>query len=140
MPLQAIRELAERQGMTFTETRDGFTLEKVLAERKAFLSRKKLRYCARARLVETAGELLFSECLKESGLGLSSGDDDLSPGFSFKKESYQTGGGPREGKIEEQSRLFGKDYSYTFDFADFRRMVEAATRDAGYTFTWKFSL
>ncbi|MHB1324864.1 MAG: hypothetical protein ACYC0L_01460 [Thermoleophilia bacterium] len=38
-------------------------------------------------------------------------DGDMSPGFGFKKETYKTGAGPREGTIEEQSTLFG--YSIT---------------------------
>lgn len=47
---------------------------------------------------------------------------------------------PREGSIEEQSRLFGKEYTYTFDFAAVRKAIEAAVQAAGYSFLWKFFL
>ena len=38
-----------------------------------------------------------------AGSGVSAGDS----GFGFKKETYKTGKGTREGSIEEQSTLFG---------------------------------
>ena len=44
----------------------------------------------------------------------------MSTGFGFKKETYNTFGKERTGSIEEQSKLFGKDYSYKFDFGTFR--------------------
>lgn len=135
-----LQRLAEDFGVVFIAERDRSVLEKVVAERKVFLSYKKLTYRAEFRVVEAARALHFTEVLKESGFGLSSGGDDLSPGFGFKKESYKTGLGPREGSIEEQSRLFGKQYSYTFDFGAFRKAVEAAARDAGYAFVWKLFL
>ena len=140
MLLQTIKHLAEDQGLSWGEDKDIYVMEKVVAERKAFLSRKKLTYRAELRIIDDAKEVYFTELLKESGFGLSSGDDDSSPGIGFIKESYKTGFGGREGSIEEQSRLFGKNYSYTFDFAAFRNLIEAAVRDAGYTFIWKFSL
>ncbi|MHB8159666.1 MAG: hypothetical protein ACYDGS_04125 [Thermoleophilia bacterium] len=65
-------------------------------------------------LADGVRTIRFSEMLKESGSGVSGGggfDGDMSPGFGFKKETYKTGAGPREGTIEEQSTLFG--YSIT---------------------------
>jgi len=140
MLLQTIKCLAEAQGMSLSEEKSSYVLEKVIAERKAFLSRKKLIYRARLNIVEETKELQFTEILKESGLGLSSGADEMSTGFGFKKEPYKTSLGPREGRIEEQSHLFGKQYSYSFDFAAFRNAIEDAARTEGYAFSWKFYL
>ena len=74
--------------------------------------------------------------LKESGSGVSSGGDDISPGFGFKAETYKTGAGPREGTITEQSQYFGKQYSYSYDFSAIRTWVEQAATAAGYTFNY----
>lgn len=142
MLLETLLEIAAGQGLTVTEKKGLYTLERVVAERKAFLCRKKLTYRAKFRVSEESKEVHFTELLKESGFGVSSGsvDTDMSPGFGFKKETYKTGTGPREGTIEEQSRLFGKEYTYTFDFAAFRKAVEAAAQAAGYSFHWEFFL
>ncbi|MHB8859036.1 MAG: hypothetical protein ACYC6Z_06085 [Thermoleophilia bacterium] len=111
-PSGAPAELKEKKGV--------WTMKAVIAERKAFLSKKKLEYIAKFRIDDATKTIRFSEMLKESGSGLSSGgggfDSGMSPGFGFKKETYRTGAGPREGTIEEQSSLFGKDYDYKFDF------------------------
>jgi hypothetical protein len=61
----------------------------------------------------------------------------MSPGFGFKKETYNTFGKERKGSIEEQSRLFGRDYSYRFDFGAFREAVRKAAEGAGYRFEVK---
>ena len=142
MLLQTIRANAEVQGFSFSEEKGFYVLEKVIAERKAFLTHKKLIYRAKFRINEEEKELLFTEFLKESGFGLTSGagDDGLSPGFGFKKESYKTGMGPREGSIEEQANLLGKRYNYSFDFGAFRKSLEEIARVEGYSFRWKYSL
>ena len=82
----------------------------------------------------------FSEMLIEAGSGLSSGggyDDGMSTGFGFKTESYNTFGGARQGTIEEQSNLFGKEYSYTFDFKVARSIVKEVAEKAGYQFEYQ---
>jgi hypothetical protein len=135
--IEEIRKIATSNGASLTEKKGVFTFEKVVAERKAFLSKKRLTYIARFRLDETEKEIIFTEMLKESGMGLSSGDSDISAGWGFKKESYKTGSGPREGTIQEQSALFGKDYSYRFDFGAIRGTFEAAAARAGWRFTYK---
>jgi len=140
MLLQVIKGFAEVQGLSLSKDKGCYLLEKVLAERKGFSSRKKLIYRAKFRIDDEKNELQFSELLKESGLGLSSGDEGLSPGFGFKTESYKTGPGRREGSIEEQSLLFGKQYNYSFDFGVFRRSIEDAARTEGYAFIWKYFL
>ena len=82
------------------------------------MTKQKLIYSAKFRVDEGNREVRFTEMLKESGAGMSSGgiDSGMSSGFGFKKESYNTLSGPREGTIEEQSNLFGKKYEYKFDF------------------------
>jgi hypothetical protein len=142
MLIETIQTIAAAQELSLTEKKGVYTLARVVAERKSFLCRKKLLYRARLRIVEEKKEVHFTELLKESGFGLSSGsvDTEMSPGFGFKKETYKTGLGPREGTIEEQSTLFGKQYTYTFDFCTVRKAVESAAQAAGYTFQWKFFL
>ncbi|MBN1152712.1 MAG: ribonucleoside-triphosphate reductase [Dehalococcoidia bacterium] len=124
-------ELKEKKGV--------YSLEFTVAERKAFLSKKKLTYSAKFRVDDERQELRFTEMLKEASSGMSSGDSDMSPGFGFKKESYKTGAGPREGSIEEQSVLFGKDYTYSFDFKKVRGCVEQAAARAGYSFKYQIT-
>ena len=124
-------DLKEKKGV--------YTLEFTVAERKAFLSKKKLTYSAKFRIDDAAKELRFTEMLKEASSGMSSGDSDFGPGFGFKKESYKTGTEPREGAIDEQSTLFGKQYTYTFDFKQVRMAVEAAAAAAGYAFKYQIT-
>lgn len=136
--IDEIVKLAQGSGATLSEKKGVHTLEMLVAERKAFLSRKKLTYLAKFRVDDAGKELRFTEMLKESGFGLSSGDSGLSPGFGFKTESYSTGfGKPREGTIEEQSTLFGKQYSYTFDFGRMRSAFETIAQAHGYAFKYQ---
>jgi len=125
-------EVSEKKGV--------FTVRHVVAERKSFLSRKKLVYIAKYRIDENKREVRFTEMLKETGFGLAGGSDfNNSPGFGFKKETYKTGLGAREGGIEVQSNLLGKKYSYTFDFKTLRAALEKKTQDAGFAFTYQIT-
>jgi hypothetical protein len=137
---QAIKEIGKTVPGQFESQKDGSArMEAIIAERKAFLSKKKLTYICRFRVDEPSKEVRFFEMLKESGFGVSSGggDDEMSSGFGFKKETYNTFGKERKGSIEEQSTLFGKDYSYKFDFGKFRESVRKASEGAGYRFEVK---
>ncbi len=116
-----------------------YSFEFTVAERKAFLSTKKLAYRAAFRIDEAGKELRFSEMLKETGSGLSTGPDGISPGFGFKAETYKTGAGPREGGIAEQSNLFGKQYKYSFDYSRIRKEIEGAAVKAGYGFKYQIT-
>ena len=122
-----------------SEKKGVYEFEVLLAERKAFLSKQKLIYSAKFRVDEGNREVRFTEMLKESGAGMSSGgmDSGMSPGFGFKKQSYNTMSGAREGTIEEQSNLFGKKYEYKFDFAAIRKKFESKAKEHGYKFTYK---
>lgn len=124
----------------FSEKKGVITVEYVVAERKAFLSRKKVIYMAKYRIVEETREVRFTEMLKESGSGLSSGSFGNGPsGFGFRKTTYRTGRGGREGTIEEQSNLFGSKYSCTFDFKATRAAVQKKVEGAGYTFKYQIT-
>jgi hypothetical protein len=126
---QVLGELTEKKGV--------FGINANIAERKVFLSVKKLTYSAKIKVYEDKKEVHFSEMIKEAGAGISSGfGSDTSPGFGFKKEVYKTGSQGREGSIEEQSKLFGKDYTYKFDYSQVRKAVEAVCGTLGYKFIY----
>jgi hypothetical protein len=131
-----INRIAAENSADLKESKGAYTLECIVAERKGFLSRKKLVYRARFIIEEENKELRFTEMLKESGWGLSSGDADLSPGFGFKKETYKQGLGPKEGTIEEQSRMFGEKYQYKFELGKIRKAIEEQAKILGYKFSY----
>lgn len=137
--IDEFRKIASAVSAGISEKNGGYSFEVLVAERKAFLSRKRLVYSARFQIDERNKEVIFSEMLKESGWGLSAGslDGETSAGFGFRKESYNTLSGAREGTIEEQSNLFGKKYEYKFDFGAIRRKFEAKAKETGYRFTYK---
>ncbi|AKG54265.1 hypothetical protein DGWBC_1639 [Dehalogenimonas sp. WBC-2] len=108
----------------------------IVAERKAFLSTRKLTYMAMFRLNEIEKELQYSEMLKETGSGLSSSESGTSPGLGFKMEKYKATTGARKGGITEQSMLFGKRYNYNFDYSKLRTQIEDAVKKAGYSFKY----
>jgi hypothetical protein len=135
--LEKIRELAASLSLDISEEHEVFKIYAVIAERKVFLSRQKLEYMAKFRIDDTAKVLKFTEMLKESKSGLSSGE--VSPGFGFKVESYNLRGKMREGTIEEQSTLFGKKYEYKFDFKTIRSQIEKLAGEAGYIFKYQIT-
>lgn len=137
--IKEINKVSQKTGGKLSEKKGIFTLEIQIAERKAFLSNKKLQYIAKFRLDDGKKMFKFSEMLKESGFGLSTGNNDfgMSPGFGFKKTSYNTFSGAREGTIEEQSKLFGKNYSYKFDYGKIRKNFEKIAKATGYKFVYQ---
>lgn len=135
-----IKKIVETIDGKLKEKNGAYEVISVIAERKVFLSTKKLEYIVTYRIDDKTKELKFSEMLKESGSGLSMGgelDNDMSPGFGFKTSSYKTGMGPREESIVEQSKLFGKDYSYKFDFNKIRSQFEKLAKGNGYKFAYQ---
>lgn len=122
-----------------TDKKGLFSAEYVVAERKTFLSRKKLSYIAQFRVDEKTREIRFTEMLKETGFGFSGGDIESSPGFGIKRETYKMSMGPREGSIEEQSTLFGRKYSYTFDYKTIRCAIEQKVQVAGFVFKYQIT-
>ena len=134
-----ITGMAGSVGAELKEKKGVYTFRLTVAERKALLSKKKLEYIARFRVDDAARELTFTEMLKETGSGVSGGDDDMSPGFGFKAETYKTGAGPREGTITEQSDYFGKQFSYSYDWSAIRTWMEQAAAAAGYHFSYSIT-
>lgn len=138
MPLpEALKALTDEVQGALIKKEDGYLLEVVLAERKSFLSRKRLVYHARLRIDETRRELTLVERLKETGLGWGAGSEEagITPGIGVKKETYRVGlAGVRRGTIAEQSDLFGKKYQYRFDFNLLREKIRRVGEADGYTF------
>ena len=136
-----VNAYANEFGAQMSEKKGVWTFSKVIAERKAFLSKKKLEYTAKFRIDDDAKVMKFTEMLKESGSGLTSGGGDfdggMSTGFGFKTESFNTMNGGREGSIEEQSSLFGKDFTYEFDYKEIRTKLETLAKNAGYDFKYQ---
>lgn len=129
---------------TWSEKDGVYSFSALIAERKSLLNRKKLTYSMKFRIDDGSKEVKFTEMLKESGFGLTSGgggfNDNMSPGFGFKTESYKTGfGEPREGNIEEQSNLFGSKFDYKFDWKTMRKAVEDAAAKNGYQFKYQIT-
>lgn len=126
-------QLSEKNGI--------YTFDVLVAERKAFLSKKKLTYNAKFRIDDTTKTIKFTEMLKESGSGFNSGgvDDEMSMGMGFKAETYNTMSGAREGTIQEQSDLFGKKYTYSFDYAQIRTNIEKKATEHGYVFAYQIT-
>jgi hypothetical protein len=122
----------------FKEKKGVFSLDFVIAERKAFLCRQKLLYTARFRVDDDAREVTFTERLTErkSGFG-AGGADDIGPGVGWKKSSFAAGTGGLEGVVDQQSSLFGKKYNYTFDYKRVRSAVKEAAETENYAFNYK---
>lgn len=138
--IDEIKKALENQNGRWTEKKGLWDFSATIAERKAFLSTKKLTYTLKIRIDDGMKVVRFSEMLVEAGSGFSTGgdfDSDMSSGFGFKKETYNTFGGARQGSIEEQSKLFGKDYSYQFDFKEMREKVKDIVEKAGYKFEYQ---
>jgi len=138
--IDAIKKALENHDGKWNEKKGVWDFSATIAERKAFLSKKKLTYAAKMRIDDGAKVVKFSEMLIEAGSGFSSGggfDDGMSTGFGFKTESFNTFGGARQGTIEEQSNLFGKEYSYHFDFKEARLKVKEVVENAGYKFEYQ---
>lgn len=141
--IDAVTDYSKELGADMSDKKGVFKIEVLIAERKVFLSKKKLRYIAKFRIDDDAKELKFTEMLAESGSGLSSGGGDfdggMSTGFGFKTEKFNTMHGGREGSIEEQSKLFGKDYSYNFDYKAIRSKFESLAKSEGYSFKYQIT-
>lgn len=122
----------------WSEKRGVVEFKTTIAERKAFLSKKRLTYSARIRVDDEAKVVKFSEMLIEAGSGLSSGTDDgISAGVGFKTETYNTINKAREGTIEESSKLFGKKFEYKFNYKEIRTKVEDTAGKLGYKFEYQ---
>ncbi len=134
---ERIIEMSKSFPARFEEQKDGtLLLESKIAERKAFLSKRALIYRARLRVDEERRAIRFFETLEETGFGITgAGSDDISSGFGLKKETYKITGKRREGSIEELSKLFGKEYKYSWDYSRLREAIRREAEGAGYAFS-----
>ncbi len=139
--IEEIKKVLEGFNGAWKEKKGLWEFSSLIAERKAFLTKKRLTYSAKIRIDDGSKVVKFSELLTEEGSGFSAGgsydDDGISPGFGFKTETYNTFKGAREGNIEEQSNLFGKKYEYKFDYKEIRSKVAEAVKSAGYGFEYQ---
>jgi len=103
----------------------------IIAQRKVFLSSKKLTYTSKIKIDDVSKLVKFSELLTETSSGL------IDSGITFKTETYNTFGGARKGNIEEESNLFGKKYQYNFNYQEIREKVEAIVKANGYKFEYQ---
>jgi hypothetical protein len=134
--IEEFKKALDLYGGKWSEKKGLWDFSAVIAERKAFLSKKKLTYSLKMRIDDTAKTVKFSEMLTEVGSGFSSGGD-MDSGFGVKTESYNTFSGARSGTIQEQSTQFGKEYSYTFNYAEVRNKAQAVAKQAGYKFEYQ---
>lgn len=138
--IEEIKKTLESYNGKWQEKNNVWEFSTVIAERKAFLSKKKLTYFAKMKIDDNGKLITFSEMLMEAGSGFSSGggfDVGMSTGFGFKAETYNTFGKARQGTITEQSDLFGKKYQYQFDYSEVRSKVQAIATTAGYKFEYQ---
>ncbi|MFA6463448.1 MAG: hypothetical protein WCV55_00380 [Candidatus Paceibacterota bacterium] len=139
--IEEIKKALESYKGEWKEKNDIFEFSLTIAERKFFLAKRKLTYKALIKIEENSKTLIFSEMLKELGSGFSSGvggfGDEMSTGFGFKAETYNTTSGARVGTIEESSSLFGKKYEYKFDYKEIRTKVENTAKEGVYNFIYK---
>jgi len=135
-----VKQALGKYGGKWSEKKGLWDFSTTIAERKGLLSKKKLTYSLKMRVMEEAKTVKFSEMLAEASAGFSSGGDldgGFSSGFGVKKESYNTFGGSRQGAIEEQAKTFGKDYTYQFDYQRVRSVVQGVVEQAGYCFEYQ---
>ena len=137
--LEDIKSSLSSYNGDWKEKNNVWTFTSVIAERKAFLSTKKLTYSAKVKIEDETKTVKFSEMLVEAGSGLSNGgfDGEMNTGFGFKTETYNTMSGAREGNIQEQSNLFGKKFEYKFDYKEIRCKVEQTVKSGGYEFNYQ---
>lgn len=140
MLTERLRNFCLNNNGKFEQKKDKIICQFTVAERKAFLTRKKIVYKVNLKVDDITRKVAYSEMLKETGFGLSSsvGDDELSPGFSFKAHKIKQGfGTPPEGTIIENSYLFGQKYTYRFDYKELREKIKNLVSESGYTIDYK---
>ena len=130
---QAIQTYAKNISADLKEKKGSYNLTVTVAERKTFMSKQKLTYQAKFRIDEGENLVKFTEMLKESSSGMNAD-------MGFQTNSFRTGkGGQQESVIEQQSTLFGKKYTYNFDFKTIRDKIESLAQEAGYSFQYQIT-
>jgi hypothetical protein len=130
--------MADSIGAELKEKKGAYTLTLVVAERKAFLSKKKLEYVARFRVDDSARELKSTEMLKETGSGISSGDDVSPQGLGSRprrKRREQTHG--RAASRSDLTTLASNILTATT--GAIRTRIEQAAQASGYSFSYSIT-
>ena len=133
--IEAVRREVPALEETFARRKDHWELKALLAERKAFLSRKKLFFRATFRVDEAARSVRYSERLEESGSGFGAGDGLAGAGVRTWKTSSGKEG--LTGGITEELRLFGEKYSFTFRCEAVREAVKRVAEEEGFAFDYR---
>ncbi|HML50252.1 MAG TPA: hypothetical protein PKD84_02430, partial [Propionicimonas sp.] len=130
-----LRALAESWQFTWEDSGDKATITRVLAERTSVLARQKLEYRATIIVDDAAWQVRYSDSLKETGGGFTSGDPGESSGFGFSGGTYSsTGGEGLADDIAEQITHFAKAYTFDFSYEQWREQVRTIAAEAGYEF------
>lgn len=130
---QAIQVYAKDISADLKEKKGSYDLSVTVAERKTFMSKQKLTYQAKFRIDDGEKLVKFTEMLKESSSGMNADS-------GFQTNSFRTGkGGQQESVIEQQSNVFGKKYTYNFDFKAIRGKIESLAQEAGYGFQYQIT-
>ena len=136
--LGELHKLAEGWQLGLSQSGHTVTLERLVAEQKGVLSRTRLEYFAKVAVDGAQGEVRFSEMLKETGRGLSTGggdfDGDVGVGFGFQAGTYRSGTQVAD-TIEEQERRLGPRFGTSFPHAALRDQVAGIAGAFGYRFT-----
>lgn len=133
-----VRRYADAVGLTVQQSPQQLTLERVVAERKAFLSSARLEYRATISLDDARRTARITELLKESGAGLTSGGGDdgdfgSTSGFGFQKSTYNTRTDGIAESIEEQAATLGARYAPGFPYRDVKPMLARICAAIGYS-------
>ena len=130
--IDSIVAFAKSVGAEVKVKRDTVEIQKIVADRKTFLSKEKLTYQAKLRVDQKENMVHFFESLKESSAGMSS------PGVSVQKTKYKVGlSGQQESEFEQQAEFLGQKYDYQFDFKTVRTSIEKYSREAGFDFHYQ---
>ncbi len=133
--IDAVRREVPNLGETFVRKKDIWELKALLAERKAFLSRKKLFFRAAFQVDEATRSVRYSERLEESGSGFGAGDDIVGAGVRTWKIS--SGKEAQTGEMTEELRLFGEKYAFTFRCEAVREVVKRVAEEEGFAFHYR---
>jgi len=138
MPLtEDINKLAANLSLNIREAQGIHHINVIVADCKSYNSRQKLEYRARFRINETEKAVKFTEALQESEVGFSSGSPLSRAGF--KADTFDIRNISVKVSIEDQTTLFEKRYTYSYDFSSIRDQIEVLTDKAGYRFKYQIT-
>ena len=128
---EELRGIAAEFGLESKETKGVTVLSGVLAEKKGFLSRKKVTYEAHFRIDQEQRTVFFSELLKESGSGAG--------GVGTESWSTKSGKDGLSGQIDKRIAGLGSKYQIRFQAGEIRDRIARAAQADGYQFEYKIT-